>query len=440
MKAVGKKTVSEKLASPFVQFANNEFAGGLILMACAIGAMIWANSSGASLYFGLLEQHIAINIEGQEILDQSVGHWINDGLMAIFFLLVGLEIKREMLVGELRTMRLAALPMMAALGGMIVPALIYTGINAGHASVRGWGVPMATDIAFALGLLGLLGSRVPLALKVFLTALAIVDDLGAVLVIALFYTSNVNLPALGIAFGASCFLALLNILGVRQIVPYLLTGLVVWFFVLKSGIHATVAGIIVAIAIPAKSRLSLDEFAREGKRLLGKLESTDEGGAEDDEAALHALSKRVQQAESPLHRLEHMLHPWVAFMIVPLFAIANAGVQLPTNLAETIAQPVTIGIVAGLVLGKFVGVGLFTWLAIKFKLADLPEGITGKHIAGAACLAGVGFTMSLFIAVLAYATPENLSGAKIGILAASVIAGTLGLLILGRLKPAPAET
>jgi NhaA family Na+:H+ antiporter len=436
MRAIGKKTVSEKLASPFVQFAANESAGGLILVACALAAMVWANSPVSSGYFSLLNQHLAVGLDGHGILDQSIGHWINDGLMAVFFLLVGLEIKREMLVGELRTMRLAALPMMAALGGMLVPALIYLAFNQGTASAQGWGVPMATDIAFALGLLGLLGSRVPLALKVFLTALAIVDDLGAVLVIALFYTSRLDLPALGFAAGAVGFLFLLNALGVRQIVPYLLVGIVVWFLVLKSGIHATVAGIMVAAAIPAKSRLSLDEFAREGKQFLKKLESDDEGGPDDDEAALYALSKSVASAESPLHRLEHLLHPWVAFFIVPLFALANAGVPLPPDLAGTLRQPVTLGIVTGLVLGKFVGVGGFAWLAVKLRLADLPEGVSWKHITGAACLAGVGFTMSLFIAVLAFSTPESLGGAKIGILAASVIAGTVGLALLSRLKNA----
>lgn len=428
-----------KLASPFVRFAANEAAGGLILLACAIVAMVWANSGGAPFYFDLLEKYFDISFGGQEIIHKNVSHWINDGLMAVFFLLVGLEIKREVLVGELRSIRLAALPMMAALGGMVVPAAIYAIMNAGGAGARGWGIPMATDIAFALGLLGLLGSRVPLALKVFLTALAIVDDIGAILVIAVFYTSNMDMVSLGWAFAGVAGLLVLNKLGVKALVPYLFVGIIVWYFVLKSGIHATVAGILVAVTIPARSLISLDEFAKAGKEILSKLENSDPEGGDNDESALHELSKRVEQAESPLHRLEHLLHPWVAFFIIPVFAVANAGVALPSDLGAVASNPVTLGVAIGLIAGKLIGVFSFSWLAVKLKIADLPKNVTWSHIGGASCLAGVGFTMSLFIAVLAFSDPLHLESAKLGILCSSLLAGALGLFWLWRLKPVSDE-
>ncbi len=370
-------------------------------------------------------------------IEKDLTHWINDGLMAIFFLVVGLEIKREFLVGELSSPRRAALPIAAAIGGAVLPAVIYLVINFGTEGVSGWGIPMATDIAFALGVLALLGERAPLGLKVFLTALAIVDDILAVVVIALFYTSDVSWGALG--FGAAFLGALVaaNWAGVGKPLPYALLGIGLWFCFLQSGVHATIAGVLLAMTVPASSYIDTGEFIKRSRELLNRFERAGERGDEvlindERQGALHALNRANEDVEPPLQELEHTLHPWVVFLIVPLFALANAGVALGDDLAATLLDPVSLGIVAGLLLGKQLGITTFAWLTVKSGVSEMPQGVTWLHIYGAGWLAGIGFTMSLFISDLAFTEGPLLDVAKVGILTASLIAGIVGWLIIRR--------
>jgi NhaA family Na+:H+ antiporter len=371
---------------------QSEAGGGLILMGVAALALIVANSPLADAYFGVLKSYV---------LGLSVLHWINDALMAVFFLLVGLEIKREFLDGQLSTWPRRALPGIAALGGMVVPAAIYVALNSGSPeTLRGWAIPSATDIAFALGVLALLGSRVPASLKVFLTALAILDDLGAVLIIAIFYTAELSGPMLGGAALGIGVLAVLNRMGVTRLWPYLLIGIAVWYFVLKSGIHATIAGVAVALTIP-----------------------------------LHPSPGRPEPAHSPLHRLEHALHPWSAYFIIPVFGFANAGVSFDGLSPGILLQPVPLGIALGLFVGKQIGVYLFSVLAIRLHLADVPAGATRLQCYGVALLCGIGFTMSLFIGNLAFPDhPDLIDATKIGVLSGSVLSALAGYLLL-RLAP-----
>jgi len=397
----------------FAQFLESEAKGGLLLFLAALIAFAWSNSPIADRYFALREVPLALRF-GNFVLEKDLLHFVNDFLMAIFFLLVGLELKRELLTGELREPRRAALAIAAALGGMIVPALIYTTLNLGGEGSRGWGVPMATDIAFALGVLALLGPRVPLGLKVFLTALAIVDDMGAVLVIAVFYTAKLNLPALLAAAGVYLVLLLLGRRGIKNLVPYLGLGLLLWYFVYASGIHATVAGVLLAFAIPIVA-----------SRQLPGLPETPSQDVEEREALLEEAESTLIRAQSPLHRLEHQLHPWVAYLILPVFAFMNAGVAL----AGTTMGAVALGVFTGLVLGKPLGIFLFAYLAVRAGLAKLPQGVGWNAILGAGLVAGIGFTMALFIAGLAF-TPALLDQAKVGVLAGSVVAASLGTFVL----------
>lgn len=373
-------------------FLRSEAAGGIILMAVAALALVIANSPAAPLYFGALKSYV---------LGLSVLHWINDALMAVFFLLVGLEIKREMLDGQLSSWGRRVLPGFAALGGMIAPALFYLAFNLGSPeSLRGWAIPTATDIAFALGVLSLLGPRVPASLKVFLTALAILDDLGAVIIIAIFYTAELSGLYLGLAAATLVVLTALNRFGVTRLVPYLLLGAALWYFTLKSGVHATLAGVALALTIPLKP-----------------------SPARPDDAA------------SPLHKLEHGLHPYVAFLVIPVFGFANAGVSFSGLGLGTLAAPVPLGIMLGLFLGKQVGVFGFGWLAIRAGLADLPARASWPQFYGIALLCGIGFTMSLFIGLLAFPDSEALQNqTKIGVLAGSLLSGIGGWLLL-RLCP-----
>ncbi|WP_018461958.1 Na+/H+ antiporter NhaA [Thermus oshimai] len=397
------------------QFLESESKGGVLLFLAALIAFLVANSPLSPAYFGLKETPLGVGV-GDWKLEKPLVLWINDLLMAFFFLLVGLEIKRELLQGELKDPRRAGLAVAAALGGMVAPALVYLAFNWGGEGLRGWGVPMATDIAFALGVLALLGSRVPLALKVFLTALAIVDDLGAVLVIALFYTETLNLGALGWAalFLGLAFLA--NRLGVRALPVYMVLGLFLWYFTLKSGVHATLAGVLLALAVPLTRALPLPELHQELREMAHE-------DPEALEGALEGLEASLARAQSPLHRLEHLLHPWVAYLVLPLFAFFNAGVAL-----EGVALgPVALGAFFGLLLGKPLGILLFAFLAVKSGLAQLPEGVGWKAILGVGFLAGIGFTMALFIAALAFPSPSLLDQAKLGVLSASLVAALLGL-------------
>jgi NhaA family Na+:H+ antiporter len=388
------------LLQPFQRFFRTEAASGVLLLFAAALAFAAANSPWAAAYHHVWEVPLALGIAGRS-LSLSLHGWINDGLMAVFFLLVGLEIKRELLAGELASPRRAALPLAAAIGGMAAPALLYLAANAGTPAARGWGIPMATDIAFALGVLALAGPRVPPGLRVFLAALAIVDDLGAVLVIALFYTAELSVGALGAAGGAFLALVLCNAAGVRRLGIYLAVGLVLWAALLHSGVHATIAGVLLALAVPARPR---------GEAIVPNEE---------------ALS-------SPLLRLEGWLHGPVAFGIMPLFAFANAGVTLGGGPGELLASPITRGAFLGLVPGKPLGVTLASWLVVRLGLAALPEGVSWRALHGAGWLAGIGFTMSLFIAALAFGQAAPLDQAKIGVLAASLTAGLAGWVLVRR--------
>ena len=433
-------TLAERALRPFQQFAHEESAGGIVLLACTVVALVWANSAWAGSYEHLWEQPLAV-----AGLTLSLHHWINDGLMAVFFFVVGLEIKREFLVGELASARQAAFPMAGAVGGMVFPALIYVSLNAGGTGAAGWGIPMATDIAFALGVLALLGSRVPLALKVFLAALAIVDDIGAVLVIALFYTADLSWTALGWAGGVLALLAFGNRAGVRHPVPYAVFGIALWVAVLQSGIHATVAGVLLAMTIPARTRIDAGEFGRRARGALADLEQGSLPGGTlltnaAQQAALRDIERLCEAAQAPLLKLETKLHGIVAFGIMPLFALANAGVRIDGPIGELAADPISLGVMLGLVLGKPIGITLLAWLAVRLGLAARPEGVSWAAVHAVSWLAGIGFTMSLFIAGLAFTSEAPLLAAKVGILGGSLLAGLVGALLLRRAisrEPAP---
>jgi NhaA family Na+:H+ antiporter len=424
------------------EFIHDEAFGGILLLICALAALIWANSPLGETYDALWSSELTLGTV-QYHLTESLRHWVNDGLMAIFFFVVGLEIKREVLVGELASPRRAALPAIAAVGGVLVPAGIYLLLNRGSAGEQGWGIPMATDIAFALGVLALLGDRIPLGLKVFLTALAIVDDIAAVAVIAVFYTVQVHWTALGAAALILVMLIAANRLGARRPVIYAVLGLALWVAVFESGVHATVAGVLLALTIPATTRIDPRAFLNRSRATLVAFEragSDDESGASiltngERQEALAELEDMVEGAGAPLHRMEHVLHPWVAFAIVPLFALANAGVRIEGDFGTALGNRATLGVILGLVLGKQLGVTLAARLAVRSGVTELPEGVSWRHIYGSGWLAGIGFTMSLFVADLAFADPGEaalLTAAKLGILVASLIAGVGGWLLLNR--------
>jgi NhaA family Na+:H+ antiporter len=423
------------LLRPFQTFFRLESASGILLLAAALAALVWSNSPAGPSYFELWQTVGTAGLGGL-VITKPLLLWINDGLMAVFFLVVGLEIKREVLVGELASPKKAALSVAAAIGGMALPAAIYFAVNAGGPGAGGWGIPMATDIAFALGVLALLGSRVPLALKIFVTAVAIVDDLGAVVVIAIFYTEKLSpgILALGAAFVVG--LAVLNRAGVRRTWPYALIGAAVWVAFLKSGVHATIAGVLVAMTIPARREIDAPQFLDRAERLLGEFREDVVPGrcapTADQRDALHSLEQVTEQLGTPLVRLEHALHPWVAFFIMPVFALANAGVAVEGSLTATLGSPVSLGIVLGLFFGKQAGILGAAWLAVKAGVAALPDGVAWRQVWGVSLLCGIGFTMSLFIAGLAFADPALLDGAKVGILAGSLLSGVAGSLALLR--------
>lgn len=421
----------ELLASPFVRFAKLEAAGGILLLVSTLVALVWANSPWAETYNELWNMHVSIGF-GRFFLSETRLEWINDGLMSVFFFLVGLEIKREVLIGELSSLRQAAFPFVAAVGGTVVPALIYALATHGNTDAqKGWGIPMATDIAFALGVLSLLGGRVPVSLKVFVTALAIVDDIIAVLVIALFYTEKIEVFSLiaGLAGVALCFGA--NLLGVRKPVFYAAIGIFVWCAVLKSGVHATVAGVLLSFTIPGRTYVDRERFLQRGRRVLDQFETAPANSAVAH-AAIHTLEAQCELVQSPLHRIEHNLHPWVSFLVMPLFAFANAGVGILGNIQPAIRHPASIGVALGLFIGKPVGILMFAWLSVRTRLAMLPSELSWRNILGAGCLCGIGFTMALFIATLAFGEGALLNMSKIGILGASLLAGICGSLLLLR--------
>jgi len=425
--------------SVFQRFLHWEAAGSIVLLACAVVALVWANSPWAESYHDLTHTYLGISL-GDDTFKLSLKHWVNDLLMVVFFFVVGLEIKREMLLGELSSLRKAILPIMAAVGGMLVPAGIYLAFNAGGPGQNGWGIPMATDIAFALGILALFGARAPLGLKVFLTALAIADDLGAVLVIALFYTEEVRLMPLAFAIGALVLISLAAQARVKRVGLFAALILVVWFGVFASGVHATVAGVLLALVVPVRAQIDPKKFFDTAKQSLATLEASevtkDSMVDNDDEfTALTNLSDATAGMLPPGVILERYLHIGQAFFILPLFAFFNAGVTIGGDLLDILTNPVSLGIIMGLVFGKQIGILLFSWVAIKSGRASLPAGVTWAQIWGASCLAGIGFTMSIFIDELAFKDPSIIDEAKVGVLMASLIAGILGYTVLKMVLP-----
>ncbi|WP_321777540.1 Na+/H+ antiporter NhaA [Sulfurimonas sp.] len=420
-----------KISTPFEHFLHAQTTTGLVLMFMTIIALLLANSPLYEIYSHFFHMKIDFNV-GEWKLSHTIHHWINDGLMAIFFFMVGLEIKREILIGELSNIKVAMLPILAAIGGMVLPALIYTSINYGTESAAGWGIPMATDIAFAISALVLLGKRVSPALVTFLVALAIVDDLGAVLVIAIFYTDQINFLPLMLAGGSFGVMVLFNRFGIHTILPYFLIGLFMWFFMLESGVHATIAGVIAAFAIPSKAKRTAVDFSNSARNLLDEYDNypvaTDNTMHENQKAILTNMKERILAVEAPAARLEHSLHLPVSLVVIPLFALANAGIAIDfSSIGTTVLEPVSLGIIAGLILGKVLGIAGVAWIAIKLGIAKLPESSTMSQIFGVAFLGGIGFTMSIFVADLAFLGQNNLIfQAKVGILAASLFAGLFG--------------
>jgi Na+:H+ antiporter, NhaA family len=431
----------DRILTPFERFVKHQATAGLLLMLTALVALVLANTWLGESYRHLLHVPVGFSL-GEFGIQKSIHHWINDGLMTLFFFVVGLELKREMLVGELANIRMAALPVIAALGGMIVPALVYFSINSQGDAARGWGIPMATDIAFALGVIALLAGRVPKALITFLVALAIVDDLGAIVIIALFYTEQLVWPALILSGLITGFMVLMNLFGVRRPTPYFIFGVFLWMALMKSGVHATLAGVISAFTIPALPRFDQQSFSDRMKELLERFDKSVVSGEsilknQQMVSTVQALRKGLNGVEAPLQRLEHLMHKPVALLILPIFALFNAGVQIDFgNMLKSLSQPIVLGVSLGLIVGKFVGVAGFSWLALKAGIVSLPSGVTMKHICGAAILASIGFTMSIFIAELAFSNqPELIVQAKVGILFASLLAGLVGyrwLYSLGR--------
>lgn len=434
-----------KVSTPFEHFLHAQTTTGLVLIFTTIVALILANTHFADAYAHFF--HTKINIEiGSWVLSHSIHHWINDGLMAIFFFIVGLEIKREVLVGELSNIKVAMLPILAAIGGMVLPALIYLSINYGGEGQNGWGIPMATDIAFAISALVLLGKRVSAPLVTFLVALAIVDDLGAVAVIALFYTEEINTLMLTYSFIAFLVLVIFNRFGIHAVLPYFIVGMIMWLFMMESGVHATIAGVIAAMSIPSKPKQTPVHFTQHSENLLQEYDNypvaTDHTMHERQKAILQNLKDRIDSVSSPASKLEHELHLPVSLLVIPLFALANAGIAIDfSSISHTIIQPISLGIIAGLILGKVLGIAGVAWVAIKLGIAKLPENSTMNQIFGVAFLGGIGFTMSIFVADLAFlGNPDMIFQAKVGILAASLFSGLFGYLWLRYVAKKPEQS
>ena len=425
-----------RVLTPLDEFIHRQTTSGVLLMLCALVALYIANSQWSAGYHHLLQMTLTVGVEGFQ-LSKSLHHWINDGLMAVFFFVIGLELKREVMVGELADPKQALLPIIAAIGGMLIQVLFYIALNPEGHTFDGWGVPMATDIAFALGALALLGDKVPKNLLTFLVALAIVDDLGAVTVIALFYTETINVVALATAAGTLLLLISLNLGGVRHTLPYVLLGIVLWVAMLKSGIHATLAGIFLAFTIPMRPKFDPTRFLSLIHNSVAEIKQAyqrehDILRNDDLRAQIRSLGNGVQLVQAPAQILEQKMHLPSAYLIIPIFSLANAGVPIDwSSLGSIIVHPVSMGITTGLVFGKLIGIAGFSWLAVKLGWTTLPKGLNFKHIIGLALMAGIGFTMSIFIAELGFAHhAQDLLMAKTGILIASVLAGGSGFLWL----------
>ncbi len=415
-------------------FLAREAHSGFLLFGAALIAMLWANSAWASSYIDVWQTPLGLAI-GERSLSMDLGHWINDGLMALFFLVIGLEIKRELLVGELSSLRKAAFPIVGAVGGMIVPMLFYIAMNLqAGGQLSGFGIPMATDIAFVLGFLLLLGKRVPLSLKIFIVSLAVIDDLGAVLVIALFYTGSLDIPALGYAAATLVALVMLNRFGIKKLVPYLLLGILLWFWVEASGIQATIAGILLAVVIPVRSRISSERFLDTSRYELDAFDKHEINRknmllTSRQQDSLEVLEDAYQAVKNPLVRLERRLLSISAFFVMPLFALANAGVQI-SGVSFSLFSPVSLGILLGLIVGKPLGIVGATYIAWRLGWVQKPDSLSWEHIIGAGILGGVGFTMSIFITQLAFEGPSTIALAKLSIVACSLAMGIVGVVYL----------
>lgn len=427
------RRLARRFARPMMRFLKIEAAGGVIMLLTAAAAVVWANSPWKDSYHSLLETHMTVNVGSLVALDDSLEGWVNDALMVVFFFVVGIEIKRELVAGELRRPAAALLPAFAALGGMIVPALIYVAWNAGGPGSPGWGIPMATDIAFAVGVVSVLGSRVPNSLKIFLLTLAIVDDIGAIAVIAIFYTDDLSWPWLLIAGLTVLLIAFMRLARIWYAPAYLVVGVFLWLAVFESGVHATIAGVILGIFTPARP-LVINTSAEDS--LLSRLTA---GSATASTA--RRVGFEIREQVSVADRLAGLLHPWTSFVIVPVFALVNAGVPVSSeSLRAALSSPVTIGIVWGLALGKPLGVSLFSWLAVRSGYCELPAGGTWPRVLGIGCLSGIGFTVSLFITGLAFSDAGVILEAKMGIILASAMAAVVGAIILRTPQPRSAAS
>ena len=426
----------ESILTPLEEFIHRQTTSGILLMICAVVALVIANSPLWEAYDHLMHLKLSLSLDGK-YFSLSIHHWINEALMALFFLVMGLELKRELMVGELSSPRQALLPIMAAIGGMVIPALGYYAFNPSGHTANGWGIPMATDIAFAIGALSLLGPRIPKNLITFLIALAIVDDLGAVAVIAVFYTDSIDTIALRYVFFFTALMVVMNLGGVRRSLPYIFAGIGLWTAMLASGIHATIAGIIIAFAIPIRPKFQPAHFIAKVDDSVVKMkksiaETPDIIHNNRFRSLVTALGDGVNLVQAPAQRAEHTRHLPVAYIVIPIFALANAGVPIDfANFGDYLSHQITLGVLAGLLVGKPLGIAGFTWFTVKMGWAQLPEGLNMKHIIGVGFLGGIGFTMSIFIADLGFAgLPEDLLMAKTGILLASLLAGLAGYFLL----------
>jgi len=446
---LSEKMIPRRFVQPALRFMDTEAAGGIVLMIATVIALLWANSAWGESYFTFWETHLEITIGDWFHFEESLKDIVNDGLMAVFFFVVGMEIKRELVVGELSTGRKAALPAMAALGGMVVPALIYVAfVTLGGATeaLNGWGIPMATDIAFSVGVIALLGTRVPVGAKLFLLALAIVDDIGAILVIAVFYTADLSWAWIGIAIIGFAVIAISQRAGIRSMIFYTAIGVVVWFAFLESGVHATIAGVLLGLMTPVYALYRDEDFRRRARWILERWDmdaASPEAHDRLDQDALE-LAAIAKESVSPLDRAEHGLHRWSSFFIVPVFALANAGIRLvDIDVVAAALSPVALGVSVGLLVGKPVGVVAATWIGLKLKLGELPQNTVFRHVVGLGFIAGIGFTVSLFITELAFRGTdvgiELTNEAKIGIFIGSGLAGVIGFFLLRAIK-SPRET
>ena len=434
---VDRQLVADQIFRPFQRFFRKEAASSILLIAATIMALIWTNSQIGETYHSFWHSEVTFAF-GAFHISKTLVHWINDGLMSLFFFTVGLEIKREILVGELATPKKALLPVIAAVGGMVVPGLIYAILNIGSPTISGWGVPVATDIAFALGAVAVFGRRLPVGLRIFLAAFAIADDLGAVVIIAIFYTKEIVWSYLIVSLLFVFGLAVANFLWIRWTIIYATLGLAVWFFVLGSGVHPTIAGVVVSLFVPARGRYDTDNFLQNVKKIMEKFECEEQSCGysillnEEHMHAVQALELACHDVETPLQRLMHALHPWVAFLILPFFAMGNTGLTFHGMVfSEMLSNTVILGIVFGLVFGKPLGVMLFSYLSVKTGIASLPQEVRWSHIFGGAMLGGIGFTMSLFLADLSFSDPQILNYSRIAILVGSVLSAAVGMSFLG---------